>query len=303
MSILTDFLKLFKYDPETEGKSTFNITKSLNENWDKIEANAKLVSQTLEQKADKMKIIGGNNNTILIGEVTNYANYKGFELLCMLDNFYQTANKQLVSAFMQVGIYSNSYPTIDGKFLILNNQTAENATYKTKIQITDTGKIYAINSQYMSSCSWNIINKSDNVVIYDNPTVVSSINGNVIWDSELNKTTLATTDKIDNLWSGNVNLSTTPQNITVTKSIKEYNYLELGFGGATTGNLPVSTDYSDRKVIVSAYGSYPLGDTIHSGWDGSREIQVKYINDTTIQIYSSANISLLRQIRAVKVGG
>ncbi len=38
MSIITDFLKLFKYDPETDGASTFNIKQCLNDNWDKIDA-------------------------------------------------------------------------------------------------------------------------------------------------------------------------------------------------------------------------------------------------------------------------
>ena len=38
MSKLTEILKLFCYDPETDGASTFNIPKALNENWEKIDA-------------------------------------------------------------------------------------------------------------------------------------------------------------------------------------------------------------------------------------------------------------------------
>ena len=37
MSILTEVLKLFCYDPETDGANTFNIPKALNENWEKID--------------------------------------------------------------------------------------------------------------------------------------------------------------------------------------------------------------------------------------------------------------------------
>lgn len=37
MSKLTEILKLFCYDPETDGASTFNIPKALNENWEKID--------------------------------------------------------------------------------------------------------------------------------------------------------------------------------------------------------------------------------------------------------------------------
>lgn len=41
MSLLTNFLKLFKYDPVADKDSTFNITKALNENWDKVDAELK----------------------------------------------------------------------------------------------------------------------------------------------------------------------------------------------------------------------------------------------------------------------
>lgn len=41
MSVLTDILKLFKYDTEADKKQTFNIDKALNENFDKIDNFAK----------------------------------------------------------------------------------------------------------------------------------------------------------------------------------------------------------------------------------------------------------------------
>ena len=47
MSIVTKFLKLFEYDPETDGASTFNIPKALNENWDKIDAWASGIKDTI----------------------------------------------------------------------------------------------------------------------------------------------------------------------------------------------------------------------------------------------------------------
>ena len=37
MSKLTEIMKLFCYDPETDGANTFNIPKALNENWEKID--------------------------------------------------------------------------------------------------------------------------------------------------------------------------------------------------------------------------------------------------------------------------
>lgn len=38
MSKSTEKLKLFEYEPEKDGKRTFNITNALNENWNKIES-------------------------------------------------------------------------------------------------------------------------------------------------------------------------------------------------------------------------------------------------------------------------
>ena len=38
MSVLTEVLKLFKYDPATDGDMTFNIGQCMNDNWDKLDA-------------------------------------------------------------------------------------------------------------------------------------------------------------------------------------------------------------------------------------------------------------------------
>ena len=38
MSSHTDNLKLFKYDPETDGASTFSLKTALNDNWDRLDA-------------------------------------------------------------------------------------------------------------------------------------------------------------------------------------------------------------------------------------------------------------------------
>ena len=44
----TEFLNLFKYEPEVDGAQTFNIQLSLNDNWDKIATWAKTVSDALD---------------------------------------------------------------------------------------------------------------------------------------------------------------------------------------------------------------------------------------------------------------
>lgn len=48
MSVLTTFLSLLKKNPTTDGNDTFNIETMLNENWDKVDAGIKTVSDALE---------------------------------------------------------------------------------------------------------------------------------------------------------------------------------------------------------------------------------------------------------------
>ena len=47
MSLYTTFLKLFKYNLETDKKNTFNIQLCLNDNWDKIENFARNISEQI----------------------------------------------------------------------------------------------------------------------------------------------------------------------------------------------------------------------------------------------------------------
>lgn len=52
MSVLTDFLKLFKYEPEKDGAKNFNITEALNNNWDKVDEALKKTGAELSNKAN-----------------------------------------------------------------------------------------------------------------------------------------------------------------------------------------------------------------------------------------------------------
>ena len=100
MSIITKFLQLFEYDPETDGASTFNIPKALNENWDKIDAwssgikdtiaglvpstrkiNKKPLSADVTLTGEDIKVTGSDETTICtrLSELTNPN---------LLDNWY-----------------------------------------------------------------------------------------------------------------------------------------------------------------------------------------------------------------------
>lgn len=52
MSIFSNFLKLFKYEPTIDAQNTFNIQTALNDNWDKVDDFAENVSNKMDCKAD-----------------------------------------------------------------------------------------------------------------------------------------------------------------------------------------------------------------------------------------------------------
>jgi len=179
-------LKQNKTD-NTLGTTSKEIVGAINEN-----------KYNIDLKADKPIVIGGSGNIRLIGEIVNYTTFNGFNLEAMLHNAHQTNFSQTNNAFIAIGKYDNN-TAIEGKLQMLYDTVYNNPSgyYKSTIQVTDTGKIYAINETYMTASSWNIIKKTVNVVIYNNPTIVSSIDGNVIWDSELNKTNIATSQQME----------------------------------------------------------------------------------------------------------
>lgn len=59
MSKFTDFLNLFKWDPVEDAEEEFNIEKSLNENWDKLDT--KLKEYILKLQTDKVDKIQGKS--------------------------------------------------------------------------------------------------------------------------------------------------------------------------------------------------------------------------------------------------
>ncbi len=51
MSVLTQFLNLFKAEPIVDGNAVFNITTMLNENWDKVDLAVKNLDGDIRQMA------------------------------------------------------------------------------------------------------------------------------------------------------------------------------------------------------------------------------------------------------------
>lgn len=73
MSSLTDYLKLFKYNTATDGKETFSIDTSMNNNWDIIDSNFSEFKELFTQLVENPMVgqfIVGDKSTITIKENT-----------------------------------------------------------------------------------------------------------------------------------------------------------------------------------------------------------------------------------------
>lgn len=63
MSLKTKILGLFKYDPDKDGASTFNIKQALNGNWDKLDNEVAARVKTSELAAEVKKTVKGGSLT------------------------------------------------------------------------------------------------------------------------------------------------------------------------------------------------------------------------------------------------
>lgn len=63
MSLKTKILELFKYDPDKDGASTFNIKQALNDNWDKLDNEVAARVKTTELAAEVKKTVKGGSLT------------------------------------------------------------------------------------------------------------------------------------------------------------------------------------------------------------------------------------------------
>lgn len=71
MSLKTKILGLFKYDPDKDGASTFNIKQALNDNWDKLDNEVAARVKTTELAAEvKMTVKGGSLTASDLGAVS-----------------------------------------------------------------------------------------------------------------------------------------------------------------------------------------------------------------------------------------
>ena len=63
MSLKTKILGLFKYDPDKDGASTFNVKQALNDNWDKLDNEVAARVKTTELASEVKKTVKGGSLT------------------------------------------------------------------------------------------------------------------------------------------------------------------------------------------------------------------------------------------------
>lgn len=63
MSLKTKILGLFKYDPDKDGASAFNVKQALNDNWDKLDNEVAARVKTTELAAEVKKTVKGGSLT------------------------------------------------------------------------------------------------------------------------------------------------------------------------------------------------------------------------------------------------
>ena len=114
MSIITDFLKLFKYDPETDGASTFNIKQCLNDNWDKIDAWASGIKTTIAGLVPGTRKVNGKElsaDVTLTGEDIKTSASDETTISSQLSNTLKTSGNQTV-----VGLIASKYQSPETGF-------------------------------------------------------------------------------------------------------------------------------------------------------------------------------------------
>jgi len=224
-------------------------------------------------KADKPIVIGGSGNIKLIGEIQNYTTSKAFYLDAILYNMYLYYNAGssasfLTTAFLKIGQYGNDFG-IEGKMQILNDFTL--GVYKAKIQVTSTGKIYAINNLYNDNFSWKINNKSNNIIIYRKSTIVSSIDGNVIWDSELYKTNIATSQQMEEITDNYLGI----QN-ELSIDINTVNTIGIYWCSSDCTNLPINDNGQLTVKYVTRNNKTVLFQEFNSWNVASKKLNAKF---------------------------
>lgn len=321
MSSLTEFLKLFKWDKNTDGSEKFNIDTALNENWDKIEANAKSVDTALANKMNLYKTtkalstkgwyrvaqFNGTGNYI-VNIAQKYNNQVPSNLLLSVDITSNMFNISILDcsandsnntlAISHVRIVKDANSIIAPTFLeIYYNYAASNDI---KVQVlNDTSEVNLIN--FTETTDENIFVKAIKTMKILHLDDAINTNKNAIGTLS----SLTTTDKTSlvnaineintrkELWTNpDVTSDFSEQTITLNDNISNYKYYEIlyNLGNASTNmqNRVLSTG----KIPINKF-AYMQSFTNYMFWR-----IVSSLSDTSIKITNNQYYPTMGSITA-----
>ncbi len=220
MSVLTEVLKLFKYDPATDGDMTFNIGQCMNDNWDKLDAAILLaIAAAGAYNPEESYAVGDYctykgklrkcSTAIPTGETWTEAHWTTTtvaaemqELSSQLSNAAKAkklANGYDIKTLTEPGLYMVISPTnapsdVDSWHAIEVNYSEEN--YYLKAYVFGTQREYSCRRRYNEDWSeWTLTATATPPQVFDLPLAeemqpLPNYGSNKYWKNQLNEVTL-----------------------------------------------------------------------------------------------------------------
>ncbi|GMQ56796.1 hypothetical protein AN1V17_11900 [Vallitalea sediminicola] len=261
-------MTLFKYDVETDGKSTFNIDTSLNENWDKIDNKYKEQENSIKEVSASMADIANEVNDIAYKTVGGSANAitvtkQGFMLTDgQYVEFKATANNTWNTTINVDGLGVKSLRNEDGEQLSSGDIEA-NKYYKAiynsgsdffQLAPRGGGKIEFNNVtprtliEYWSTKTNIPTNRADlTSSVVNNKIYVIGGNGGLDKNEEYNPTT--------NTWNVKANMPTARQGLT--SSVVNNKIYVIGGNGSSTAAYYANEEYNPSTNTWNSKANIP----------------------------------------------
>lgn len=253
MSSLTNFLKLFKWDTKTDGSEKFDIDKALNENIDKIEANAVAVNETLASKMNLYKITKSlsKKGWYRVAQFNETGNY--------IVNIIQKYNNSVPSNFLlSINIATNKFNI---SILDCSDNDSSNLLGISQVRIVrDTNSITAptfleiyYNYAVPNTIKVQILNDTSQFILID---FTETTDENIFVKATKTMKILHLDDAI-----GTLSSLTTTDKTSLVNALNEVNNKKINI---TTGTEYATNEYIDNKQVYRKrinFGALPNATT------------------------------------------
>lgn len=261
MSAFTKFLNLFKWQPDIDGDEEFDIDKSLNENWDKIDTKLETYMTNLSKDVEDFK----NNTDIQVEDIANQVS--GLREIAISPTT-PTSNE---SVWIKKG--KNAFN--GNNVLIVNTSHTTNNISKNGISITTTGN-YA-NSRFKVMIPNEFINKKVSISF----NAISTVNGST---TNIRNTLYISSENNDtgDILTQALTTTKTRYNVTFTPTTKEI-YITLYGNSAdysTFITMTISEIQLEQNPTATVYEEYI-----------DKEIYVKNENGVFERFYSESEMN------------